>query len=114
MTKHAPSAPACYPMDLSPLLGIILQMYGSQLEFQWIMLENGSASSQMHTAVEEAPPPAPPALPHVALPSTGLSVQSEDLEGPHLCPILLLPLSHTSQVMSPVLSCFPFAMADGC
>ena len=55
-SKHTPAAPAGYPLDLSLLLEAILQMRNSQLKFQWMMLEKGSASSRMHTVVEDAPP----------------------------------------------------------
>ena len=81
-TDHTPAASAGYPLDLSLLLKAILQMCNSQLKFQWMMLENGSASSRLHMAVEDAPPPITPALPHVATPSTGPSVLSEDPEVP--------------------------------
>ena len=43
--KPNPAAPVDYPLDLSPLLEAILQMCDSQLEFQQMMLENGSTSS---------------------------------------------------------------------
>ena len=44
-TKVNPAVPAGYPLDLSTLLEAILQMRDSQLKFQQVMLENGSASS---------------------------------------------------------------------
>ena len=66
-TEHTTAAPTGYPLDLNQLLEAILQMRHSQLEFQWMMLENRSTSSWMHMAVEAAPPPIPPPLPHVAL-----------------------------------------------
>ena len=111
--KPYPAVPAGYALDLSPLLEAILQMRGSQLEFQWMMLENGSAFSRIHTVVEDAPLPTPPALPHVAMPSTGPSVLSEALEAPHLCPILPLPPFHISHMRLPVTSHSPLAAPDG-
>ena len=88
-------------------------MRHSQLEFQWIMLENGSAFSRMHTAVEDAPPLTPPALPHLATPSTGPSMPLEDPEIPHLHPILSLFPSHISHTLLPVASHSPFTMPNG-
>ena len=102
-----------YPLDLSPLLEAILQMCDSQLEFQRMMLENGSASSRMHMVVEDVPLPTPPALPHVATPSTGPSVPSEAPEVPRLRPILPSPHSHISCTISLVASRSPIAMPDG-
>ena len=98
---------------LSPLLKATLQMCDSQLEFQWMMLENGSASSRMHTAVEDAPPPNPPALLHMAMPSTGPSMPLEDTEVPCLHTILPSPPLHISCVTLPVVSCSPFTMPNG-
>ena len=71
-------------------------MHDSQLELQRLMLENGSASSRMHTVVEDAPPLITLALLHVATPSTGPSVPSEDWESPCPHPILPLPPLHIS------------------
>ena len=100
-------------MDLSPLLTAIMQMHNIQLEFLWMILENRSASSRMHTAVEEAPPSALPTLPHMAMPSTGPSMPSEKLEEPCLHMIFPLSPSHISQAMLPVASRSPFALAKG-
>ena len=113
-SNHSPAVPTVYPLDLSPLLEAILQMRNSQLEFQWMMLENGSTSSRMHMAVEDAPPPTPPALPHVTTPSTGPSVPWEALEVPCLRLILPSPPSHISYAMLPVASHSPFAMPNRC
>ena len=78
-----------------------------------MMLGNGSTSLRMHMVVEYVAPPTPPALPHMATPSTGASMPSEDPDGPHFCPILHLPPLHISQAMLLVASCSPFTMADG-
>ena len=78
-----------------------------------MMLENGSASSRMQTAVEEVPPPTPPALPPVVTSATGPSIPLEMLEVPRLHPSLPPPPSCISQEMLPVASCSPFATPDG-
>ena len=88
-------------------------MRDSQLEFQWMMLENGSASSRMQTAVEEVSPPTPPALPPVVTSATGPSVPTETLEVPRLRLSLPPPPSHISQETLPVASRSPFATPDG-
>ena len=112
MTEPNPAVPVGYPLDLSPLLEAILQMRDSQLEFQRVMLENGSTSSRMHMAVEDAPLPPPPALPHVAMPSTGPSMPSEAPEVLHPGPSLPLLSSHISCITSPVASRSAFATPD--
>ena len=77
------------------------------------MLENGSASSRMHTAVEDAPLPPPPALPHMATPSTGHSMPSEAPEVLHPRPSLPSPPTYISRATLPVASRSPFATPDG-
>ena len=65
-------------------------------------------------AVKDATPPTPPALPPVAMPSTGPSLPSEAPEVPRLPLILPSPPSHIYHAMAPVASCSPFATPDGC
>ena len=75
-----------------------------------MMLENGSASSRMHMAVEDVPLSTPPALPHVATPSTGPSMLLEAPEVLYPRPSLPSSPSHISHAMSPIVSHSPFAM----
>ena len=62
----------------------------------------------------DAPPPITPALPHVAMPSTGPSMPLEHLEVPRLCPIFPLPPLHISYATLPVTSHSPFTTPDRC
>ena len=78
-----------------------------------MMLENGSASSRMQTAVEDVPPPTPPALPPVARAPLDLAFHRKRRR--YHAPIRAsLPHPHASpEKTSPVASRSPFATPDG-